>query len=191
MTGSLEESIEVRKALTSSAFVGQVIDVAEFMIESLQSGGKVMFCGNGGSSADAGHLAAELSGRFKKERVPLAAVNLADATAAMTAIANDYSYAEVFERQVRGLGRAGDVLVALSTSGRSPNVLAAMRAAREMNIRTIALTGAGGQDMAAHADLCILVPSTETARIQEACLQLGHAACELVEIGMFPESASA
>lgn len=181
-------SIELRKTLVESPIVDLVVDAADLMVDALRADGKVMFCGNGGSSADAGHLAAELSGRFRWDRPPLAALNLADATAAMTAIANDYSYTEVFERQVRGLGRPGDVLVALSTSGRSPNVIAALKAAAEIGVRSIALTGAAGDGMCEHADICIAVPSSDTARIQEACLQLGHSACELVELKLFAGS---
>ena len=187
VSAALHDSIELRKAMLDSACIDQVVDIAEIMVYSLRAGGKVMFCGNGGSSSDAGHLAAELAGRFKRDRPPLAAVSLADATASVTAIANDYSYAEVFERQVRGLGRPGDVLVALSTSGRSPNVLAAMKAAANLGIRAVGLAGGSGAAMAEYADVCILVPSTDTARIQEACLHLGHSACELVELAMFAQ----
>ena len=184
---ALVESIELRRAVLESACVDGVLDAADLIVASFRGGGKVMFCGNGGSSSDAGHLAAELAGRFKWDRAPLAAVSLPDGTASVTAIANDYSYEEVFERQVRGLGRLGDVLVALSTSGRSPNVIAALKAAREVGVRTIALTGAYTDAISRYADVCISVPSSDTARIQEACLQLGHSACELVEMELFAD----
>ena len=190
VSSGLLDSIELRKALIGSGSLDGVLDAAEMMVDALRNGGKVMFCGNGGSSADAGHLAAELAGRFKRDRDPLAAISLADGTASVTAIANDYSYAEVFERQIRGLGRPGDVLVALSTSGRSPNVLGALRAASELGLHTVGLTGGYSQEMKMHSEVCISVPSSDTARIQEACLQLGHSVCELVEFELFAEEMS-
>lgn len=184
---ALLDSIELRRELLDSACIDGVLDAADLIVASFRNAGKVMFCGNGGSSSDSGHLAAELAGRFKRDRPPLAAISLADGTASVTAIANDYSYAEVFERQVRGLGRAGDVLVALSTSGRSPNVLGALKAAREVGVTTIVLTGAYTDAMAKYAEVCISVPSSDTPRIQEGCLQLGHSICELIELELFTD----
>ena len=133
---------------------------------------------------DAGHLAGELLGRFYHDRPPLAAVSLADGTAALTAIANDYAYEDVFSRQVTGLGRAGDVLVCLTTSGNSRNVVRAIEAARQLGIATVAFTGKGGGTVSGLADFCISVATSDTPRVQEACIHLGHTMCELVELTM-------
>jgi D-sedoheptulose 7-phosphate isomerase len=182
----LRDSIESKQAMLDSACIEQVADIAERIVGSLRGGGKVIFFGNGGSSMDAGHLAAELLGRFYYDRPSLPSVSLADSTAAMTAIGNDYSYDEVFARQVRGLGAAGDVLVGLTTSGNSPNVVAALRAGRELGMVTVALTGAKGGAVAEVADVCVQVPTTDTPRVQEACMHLGHSVCEIVEATMYP-----
>lgn len=163
-----------------------VVAGADLMVAGLRSGGKVMFCGNGGSAADSQHLAAELMGRFMRDRAPLAAMSLTVDTSALTAIGNDYGYADTFARQLRGIGRKGDVLVGMSTSGNSANVVAALTAAREMGITTIGLTGAKGGIMADFCDLLIAVPSTMTARIQEMHIAVGHMMCELVEDTMAP-----
>lgn len=160
---------------------GTVAEAAGLMIDGLKGGGKVLFCGNGGSAADSQHLAAELTGRYLRDRAPLAAVALTVDTSALTAIANDYSYDEVFARQVRGLGRPGDVLVGISTSGNSRNVVAALEAARALGMRTIGLTGAAGGRMKDLCDACLCVPSTDTPRIQEMHIAAGHMLCELVE----------
>jgi len=156
-------------------------DAADRIAASLRAGGKVMFFGNGGSAADGGHLAAELLGRFARERRPLAAACLADHTAAMTAIGNDYAYDDVFARQIAGLGRPGDVAIGLSTSGNSANVVRALETARELGLVTVALTGSSGGKVAAVVDVCIQVPSEDTPRVQELCMLLGHTLCELVE----------
>ncbi|MDG5497428.1 D-sedoheptulose 7-phosphate isomerase [Niveispirillum sp. BGYR6] len=165
---------------------GKVVEAADLMIASLRAGGKVMFCGNGGSAADSQHLAAELMGRFMRDRAPLAALALTVDTSALTAIGNDYGYRDVFSRQLRGVGRAGDVLVGLSTSGNSTNVVDAMNVARQMGIHTIALTGAKEGAMVPLSDLWLPVPSTMTARIQEMHIAVGHTICELVENAMAP-----
>lgn len=159
----------------------RVTAAADLLIAALRGGGKVMFCGNGGSAADSQHFAAELTGRFLVDRPPLAGVALTVDTSALTAIANDYSYDEVFARQVRGLGRRGDVLVGISTSGNSRNVVAALRAARDMDIATVGLTGAGGGAMADLCDVVIAAPSEKTPRIQEMHLAIGHMLCQLTE----------
>jgi len=177
----IDESIDVRYLLRSSNLPEVLDAVVEAVVACLRRGGGVLFAGNGGSSADAGHLAAELLGRFKVDRDPLRAVALADNTAAMTAIANDYGYEATFERQVRGLGRPGDVVIGLSTSGRSRNVIGAFTAARALRMTTVAFTGAGGGPLAGHADHVLAVPSTDTARIQECHVLLGHTMCEAVE----------
>ncbi len=182
----LAETIAVKQQMLSGAIAAQTVDIARLMIESLRSGGKVIFFGNGGSAQDAGHLAAELMGRFAFDRPGLAAISLPDATAAMTAIGNDYSYDEVFARQVLAAGRAGDVVVGLTTSGNSPNVVRALEAAADAGMTTVALTGARGGKVAEAAEFCIRVPSEDTGRIQEACLHLGHSICEMVEAALFP-----
>ena len=163
------------------ANVAPVVAAARLIERCLRDGGKVMFCGNGGSAADAQHLAAELMGRFLADRAPMASVALTVDSSALTAIGNDYGFDQVFARQVRGLGRAGDVLVGISTSGNSANVVAAFEAAREMGVRTVALTGGGGGTMATLADLLINAPSLSTPRIQELHIAIGHTICELVE----------
>jgi D-sedoheptulose 7-phosphate isomerase len=153
----------------------------QILIGAIMSGGKVMFCGNGGSAADAQHLAAELSGRFLHDRRPLAGLALTVDTSALTAIGNDYGYEFVFSRQLRGLGRKGDALVAISTSGNSANVLKAIEAAREIGIKVVGLTGAGGGKMADATDICLKVPADRTDHIQEMHITVGHLLCGIVE----------
>ena len=140
-----------------------------------------MFCGNGGSAADSQHLAAELVGRFAREREPLAAISLTVDSSAITAIGNDYGYDHVFERQLRGIGRAGDALVAISTSGQSANVVSAARAARQMGVAVVALTGRSGGALATLADVAISVPATRADSVQELHIAVGHMICDLVE----------
>jgi D-sedoheptulose 7-phosphate isomerase len=181
----LSEAIAVKHQMLTGAFAAQAVEVAQLMISSLRSGGKVIFFGNGGSAQDAGHLAAELMGRFAFDRPGLDAVSIPDSTAAMTAIANDYSYDEVFARQVLAMGRLGDVVVGLSTSGDSLNVARGLEAASLAGMTTVALTGARGGKVADLARICIRIPSDNTARIQEACLHLGHTICEMVEAAIF------
>jgi D-sedoheptulose 7-phosphate isomerase len=158
-----------------------VAEIASRMAEVLKAGNKVMFCGNGGSAADSQHLAAELMGRYMRDRRPLPALSLTVDTSALTAIGNDYGYAEVFARQLRGIGVRGDLLVALSTSGNSENVLRAVAAAREMGMTTIAFTGQGGGKLASAAEICMAVPSARTNEIQEMHIAIGHLVCGLVE----------
>jgi D-sedoheptulose 7-phosphate isomerase len=156
----------------------------QLMVASLRMGGKVMACGNGGSAADSQHFAAELLNRFERERAPLAAIALTTDTSTLTSIANDYHYDQVFAKQVQGLGRSGDVLLAISTSGNSPNVLAAMAAAQERGIRVVALTGKGGGRMAAALskdDIHLCVPAERTARIQEVHLVTLHCLCDGID----------
>jgi D-sedoheptulose 7-phosphate isomerase len=184
----LDDTIRVKQRMLNSECIDQAVTVATAMVASLRSGGKVLFFGNGGSSMDAGHLAAELSGRFYRDRPGLAGISLSDSTAAMTAIANDYSYDDVFARQVQALGRSGDVAVGLTTSGNSRNVIEALKAAKEIDMYTVALTGQAGGKVADSVNVCIRVPSNDTPRIQEACMHLGHTICEIVELEMFPEA---
>ena len=154
------------------------------MVECLRSGGKVMACGNGGSAADAQHFAAELIGRFERERQELAAIALTTDTSILTAVGNDYSYDEIFCKQVRGLGKSGDILLGISTSGNSKNVVKAIEAAKKMGIKIVALTGNGGGKIAQlldKDDIHLCAPSTRTARIQETHLVLLHALCDGVD----------
>jgi D-sedoheptulose 7-phosphate isomerase len=154
------------------------------MTECLRAGGKVMACGNGGSAADAQHFAAELIGRFERERQELAAIALTTDTSILTAVGNDYSYDEIFSKQVRGLGKKGDILIGISTSGNSKNVVRAIEAAKKMGIKIIALTGNGGGKIASLLDtddIHLCAPSTRTARIQETHLVLLHAICDGVD----------
>lgn len=158
------------------------------MAASLKAGGKVLACGNGGSAADAQHFAAELVNRFERERPPLASIALTTDSSTLTSIANDYAYEQVFEKQLRALGRKGDVLLAISTSGKSASVVAAVRAARELGVRTVALTGNGGGPMAgllAAEDVHICVPHTRTMRIQEVHLLVLHCLCDGIDQLLF------
>jgi D-sedoheptulose 7-phosphate isomerase len=164
-----------------SAQSAAIEQAAGAMIASLAAGNKIMFCGNGGSAADSQHLAAELMGRYLRDRAPLAALALTVDTSALTAIGNDYGYAEVFARQLRGVGRRGDVLVGLSTSGNSANVIAAIEAAREMGIITLGMTGMNRGRMDDLSDILIKVPATRTNRIQEMHIAVGHMLCGFVE----------
>lgn len=177
----LRESIRVSERMLRGPCLDQVREVAESVTTALREGNKVIFFGNGGSAMDAGHLAAELLGRFQAHRRPLPAMSLPDQTAAMTAIANDYSYAEVFARQLDGLGRPGDVVVGLTTSGNSRNVTRALRLARDGGMVSVAFTGEDGGEAKAASHICVQVPSDDTARVQEAMMHLGHTLCELVE----------
>lgn len=158
-----------------------VVAAADFIVKTLRAGGKILFCGNGGSAADSQHLAAELMGRFLRDRGPLPALALTVDTSALTAIGNDYGFDDVFSRQLRGVGRTGDVLVALSTSGNSRNVLSAIAVARQMGISVIGMTGESGGAMGVLCDMCFRVPSSATPRIQEMHIAIGHTICELVE----------
>jgi D-sedoheptulose 7-phosphate isomerase len=160
----------------------------ELMAASLRAGGKILACGNGGSAADAQHFAAELVNRFERERPPLASIALTTDSSTLTSIANDYSYEQVFEKQLRALGRKGDLLLAISTSGNSANVVAAMRAARELGLRIVALTGNGGGRMAAELaaeDVHVCVPHTRTMRIQEVHLLVLHCLCDGIDTQLF------
>lgn len=159
----------------------EVNTAAELATRSLAEGHKLMFCGNGGSAADSQHLAAELTGRFVKDRKPLAAMALSTDSSALTCIGNDYSFDDVFDRQLRGLGHAGDCLIGISTSGNSENVMRAFTSAREMSIRTIGLLGRDGGKLRAVCDVSIIVSSTTTARIQEAHILIGHTLCGMIE----------
>jgi D-sedoheptulose 7-phosphate isomerase len=179
----------LERAAADATFVTTVTAIAEAMSRALRDGGKIMFAGNGGSAADAQHIAAELIGRFGYDRAPLPAIALTTDTSALTAIGNDYGFDAVFERQLRGLGRKGDVFVGISTSGRSPNVVAALRAAREIGIVTVGFTGSKGDGMHALCDHTLVAPSDDTALIQQIHITAGHAICGLIERALFPPPA--
>lgn len=159
----------------------KIAKIAEILNKCLKSGGKILICGNGGSAADAQHFAAELSGRYKKERGALAGVALSTDTSALTAIGNDYGFEFVFSRQVEALGRANDTLIGISTSGKSPNVLNAFKKARELKMHCIGLSGKGGGAMNELCEINLVVPSDDTARIQEMHILSIHSLCQLID----------
>jgi D-sedoheptulose 7-phosphate isomerase len=158
-----------------------MLKAIESVIHALQSGGKVLLCGNGGSAADSQHIAAELVGRFKKDRKGMPAIALTTDTSILTSVANDFGYEEVFRRQVEALGEGGDVLIGISTSGRSKNVVLAIQKAREMGIVTVALIGGDTGPVSDAADMTVSIPSPDTPRIQEGHITFGHILCDLVE----------
>jgi len=177
----IRESAAAVEGLLQPACVAAVTAAADRVAACLRDGGKVLLFGNGGSAADATHIAAELVGRFMLERRALPALSLSDNASAVTAIANDYGYEHVFARQVTALGGPGDVALAISTSGRSPNVLTAVESARSLGLTTIGLTGADGGALRHAVDVCIEVPSDATPRIQELHTVVAHILCELIE----------
>ncbi len=181
----IQESIRLKQWLISQAPL--LKRLAEVWTQAIRDGHKVIFFGNGGSAADAQHMVCELAGRFYLERKPVAALSLAVNTSSLTAIGNDYGYEHVFSRQLEGIGRAGDVAVGLSTSGRSPNVLRALEAARGLGLVTVGFTGRGGGPMSACCDHLLAVDAVETPRIQEAHILAGHIVCELTERELFGE----
>jgi D-sedoheptulose 7-phosphate isomerase len=169
------------RAAQDAAMLSAARKVAQVIASGLRSGHKLLLAGNGGSAGDAQHIAAEIVGRYKRERPAYAAIALTTDTSALTAIANDYGFEQVFARQVEGLGRRGDILLALSTSGRSPNILAALRVARENGLITIGFTGAKGAAMAAACDHVLVAPSDDTPVIQQIHLAVAHGICDEVE----------
>jgi D-sedoheptulose 7-phosphate isomerase len=182
----IQRSIEVKQALLSDvSFQDQVAHVAMRIVESLRAGGKVLFFGNGGSAADAQHLAAEFTGRYVKERRALPAIALNTNSSSVTSISNDYGFDFVFARQIEALGKEGDVAIGISTSGNSVNVLRALEAAKSKSIYTAALTGRSGGSMKDVTDCTICIPSDETPRIQECHVLTGHLICEIVELMLF------
>ncbi len=183
----LAQSIEALRLYTTDA--GQLAllgQMADEVTQAVRNGGKLLIAGNGGSAGDAQHIAAEFTGRMLYDRAPLAAVALHADTSALTAIGNDYGFVHVFERQVQALARPGDVVLGLSTSGRSDNVLRALAAGRAMGLATMGFTGASGGTMAAHADLLLRAPSELTPVIQQIHMVAGHLLCALVERAIYP-----
>lgn len=180
-----ETADNLRRLAADEDALAAIERVAERCLEALRAGGKILFAGNGGSAADAQHLAAELVGRFAFDRPGVAALALSTDTSALTAIGNDYGYERVFARQVEAIGRRGDVLFGISTSGNSPNVLQAVETAHKNGLVTVGLTGREGGRLCACCDHCIRVPATATPRIQECHIAVGHVICELIEERLF------
>lgn len=184
----IEKSVEVKKSiLCDDKLLNSIVATARRMTTVFEQGGKVLLCGNGGSAADAQHIAAELSGRFYKDRPPLYAEALHVNTSYLTAVANDYSFDDVYSRMLEAAGKPGDMLIGLSTSGNSENVLRAMGKAVDIQMTTVAMTGDQGGKIADIADIVLNVPSTDTPRIQEAHGLIGHIICQYVEEALFSE----
>jgi len=184
---AFEDSADVKRRFVRE-HADRIVQAAELMIAAFRDGRKVMLFGNGGSSTDASHIAAEFVGRYHRDRKPLCAMALTTDMAALTCIANDYDYTEIFARQIRAHGLKGDIAIAISTSGNSVNVLKAVEAARAAGLTTIGWTGGDGGKLAGMVDHAFVVPSAVTARIQESHITLGHVLCELIEEGLFAKS---
>jgi D-sedoheptulose 7-phosphate isomerase len=184
----IKASIDVKIKLLNNSAQQQVLqDVADLCIRTFKADGKVLFCGNGGSAADAQHIAAELSGRFYTDREPLYAEALHVNSSYMTAVANDYSFDVVYSRMVKACGRKGDVLVGISTSGNSKNIIAALEEAKKAGMITVGMTGEGGGKMRSLCDHLLQSPSNDTPRIQETHILMGHIICQLIEEGLYPK----
>lgn len=184
----IEESVKLKTSLLSNTeILNSVNAVVNDIVTSYKNGGKVLWCGNGGSAADAQHLAAELSGRFYYDRPPLFSEALHVNTSYITAVANDYSYDIIYSRLVEAMGKKGDILIGLSTSGNSGNVIKALEKANAMGITTVAFTGQSGGKIKGLSKYLINIPSSDTPRIQECHMLLGHTICELVEMNLFPK----
>lgn len=183
----ISESIQVKQSLlNNTALLEQIAGVVDAVTTAFKNGHKVQFCGNGGSAADAQHLAAEFSGRFYKNRTALPSDALHCNSSYLTAVANDYGYDEVYSRLVDGTMQEGDILIGLSTSGNSPNIVKAFETARAKNIITVGLTGNGGGKLGERSHFLLDIPSKNTPRIQESHIMIGHIICELVEANLFP-----
>ncbi|MEK6280463.1 MAG: D-sedoheptulose 7-phosphate isomerase [Acidobacteriota bacterium] len=180
LRSSLEEHLDAIRALLNSK-LGEIEQAGRLILQTLEAGNKVLFCGNGGSAADAQHLAAELVGRYERHRRAYPAIALTTDTSALTAISNDYGYEGVFARQVEALAVSGDLLIAISTSGQSLNVIKAAEQARAVGCKTIALSGCAGEPLASLCDLAVVVPSNRTSRVQEAHITIGHLWCEMID----------
>ncbi len=179
------ENIRIKEDIMRES-IPQIIDVAEIMINCIKKNGKVILFGNGGSASDSQHIAAELVGRFKKDRLALPAIALTTNTSIITSLANDYGYEVIFAKQIEALARNSDVAIGISTSGKAKNVIMGIKQAKKMGIKTIALTGGSGGELAKAADIALIVNSTVTARIQEAHITIGHIICEIIEEAFSP-----
>lgn len=187
ITQNIQDSITLKsKILADESIQADINRVADSIVKCYQAKGKVLFCGNGGSAADSQHLAAELSGRYYYDRPPLPSEALHVNTSYLTAVANDYSYNEVYARLLQAIGNEGDIIIGLSTSGNSGNIVEALKVAKEKKMMTIGFTGKGGGKMAQYCDILIPIPSTDTPRIQECHMMIGHAVCQIVELSLFP-----
>ena len=183
---NISDSIRIKqKLLQNDDIMVDIIKVADLIVEAFNKGNKLLFCGNGGSAADAQHLAAEFSGKYYLNRPPLHAEALHTNTSFMTAVSNDFSFDEVYARLIKGIGKQGDILIGMSTSGNSKNVIKALEEAQKKNIITIGFTGKSNGNMKPYCDHLINIPSDDTPRIQECHLMLGHGICELVEKELF------
>ena len=183
---AFQESAQVKlQFIQNEENVGKIMDVAKRILGAYRKGNKVLFFGNGGSACDASHLAAELVNRYKKDRDGLPALALATDMAVVTSIGNDYDYSELFSRQIKAVGNKGDIAIAISTSGNSPNVLKGVEMAKQKGLVTVGFTGKDGGKLAGLVDYALIIPSNNTARIQEAHITLGHLLCELIEDEMF------
>ena len=188
ITRAFDESIRAKQAFLRDS-IDVVIQAVDAVVTAFGNGNKLLLFGNGGSAADAQHIAAEFVNRFRMERPPLPAIALTTDSSALTSIANDYDYAEIFAKQVRALGKAGDVALAISTSGNAANVIRALQTCRELNIITIGLTGGKGGKLADKVDYVLCVSeTTNTARIQECHILIAHVICELIDAQLFPEN---
>lgn len=185
IAAALKETAELHARLSHDQQL-LIAEAGGLMADALKAGRKLIWFGNGGSATQSQHMAGEFVGRFRRERRSLPSIALTENMASVTAIGNDYAYDQIFSRQLEGLAQPGDIALGLSTSGKSPNVIQALRTAKTLQVRTIGLTGHSGAQMAAWCDICICVPSTVTARIQEAHLTIGHILCELIEEALFP-----
>jgi len=177
---SLEEHLETIQSLLDSK-LHQIERTGKLICQTLAAGNKILLCGNGGSAADAQHIAAELVGRYEEQRRAFPAIALTTDTSALTALSNDYGYEQVFARQVSGLATKGDLLIAISTSGRSNNIVKAVEQAKRIGCQTLALTGCSGEPLASLCDFALVIPSERTARVQEAHITIGHLWCEMVD----------
>ena len=184
----LQASIDLKTSLLANKIILETLEqITVEIVNCYKHDGKVLWCGNGGSAADAQHLAAELTGRYYYDRPPLFSEALHVNTSYLTAVANDYSYGEVYSRLTKGMGRKGDVLIGLSTSGNSENVVNALKTANELGLITVGFTGESGGKMKEHCKYLIAIPSKDTPRIQECHMLFGHSICEVVETSLFPK----
>ncbi|MFL6216314.1 MAG: SIS domain-containing protein [Blastocatellia bacterium] len=181
------ESIAAKRTFFDS-HADTVAHAADLLIETARAGGKILVFGNGGSAADAQHIAAELVNRLNYDRPPIAAIALTTDTSILTSVANDATFTDLFERQVRALGRKGDAVIAISTSGNSPNVLKAVEAARELGLKVVALAGRNGGSLAPLADVALVVETDSTQRVQETHITIAHILCELIEAAVYPQA---
>lgn len=182
----LLESLNVKnRIIEDNKLIEQIVEASDLIINSIKKGGKVIWCGNGGSAADSQHLSTELLGRLNFNRKPISSIALTTDTSFLTAWSNDIGFESIFSRQIEGLGHPGDVLIGISTSGNSGNILKAIKSAKEKNIKTIAFLGKNGGEIKNHADISIVVPSENTQHIQESHITIGHIICDIIEQKLF------